>query len=132
MDRSTLGDSKQGGRCVRSPCRIIRQAVTDWPEESSPGILPLPVTPYRSRPSCDDGGDDAWWPPATRPRPVLPCSCPPPVLPCWPQPLVLPCSVPPQGPEQMPASPTRWRRKLPKELKGCASYSWISLIWAVP
>ena len=33
-------------------------------------------------------------------------------------------------PGRKPASPTRRRRKLRKGLKGCASYSWISLIWA--
>jgi hypothetical protein len=36
----------------------------------------------------------------------------------------------PLGLGRMPASPTRWRRGLRKQLKGCASYSWISLIWA--
>src|SRR5580700_6226366 len=35
-----LGDSKQGGRLARSPCRTIRQTVTDWPEEPSPAMLP--------------------------------------------------------------------------------------------
>ena len=33
-------------------------------------------------------------------------------------------------PGRKPALPTRRRRKLRKGLKGCASYSWISLIWA--
>src|SRR5208282_5659470 len=38
--------------------------------------------------------------------------------------------LPAGHPGRKPASPTRRRRKLRKGLKGCASYSWISLIWA--
>jgi hypothetical protein len=125
MDRTTSGDSKQGGRSTQSPCRTIPQTVTDWPEEPWPAMLPLPVTPCRCSPRlpCDDGGDDDGSGSAMRPGP-----------PCWPQPQVLPCSaqplVLPQGPVRKPASPSRWRRKLRRGLIGCASYSWISLIWA--
>jgi len=121
-----LGDSKQGGRLARSPCRTIRQTLPDWPEEPSQAMLPPPVTPSRRcRPtSCDDGGDDAWSS-ATQRRPVPPC---------WPQPQALPCSAQPlvlrQAPERMPASQSRWRKTPRRGLIGCASYSWISLIWA--
>src|SRR3984957_8095532 len=122
-----LGDSKQGGRLARSPCRTIRQTVTDWPEEPSQAMLPPPVTPSRRcRPtSCDDDDDDAWST-ATRRRPVPPC---------WPQPQALPCSaqplvVLPQAPGRKQASPSRWRKTPRRGLIGCASYSWISLIWA--
>jgi hypothetical protein len=123
-DRSTSGDSKQGGRFARSPCRTIRQIVTDWPEEPSPAMIPPPGTPCRCsqpKPSCGDGDDDAWWWSATN-LPQVP--------PCWSQPQALPCSARPLGPVQMPASPSRWRRKLRRGLIGCASYSWISLIGA--
>ena len=122
-----LGNSKQGGRMARSPCRTIRQTVTDWPEEPSQAMLPPPVTPSRRcRPtSCDDDDDDAWST-ATRRRPVPPC---------WPQPQALPCSaqplvVLPQAPGRKQASPSRWRKTPRRGLIGCASYSWISLIWA--
>ena len=60
-----------------------------------------------------------------RSLPAPPCSLQPPALPCSPQPRALPQEL-----ERKPASPTRWRRKLRRGLKGCASYCWISLIWA--
>ena len=124
--KTTSGDSKQGGRFARSPCRTIRQTVTDWPEEPSPAMLPPPVTPCRcSRLSllvmmatmmlggrrrrvcrrCRHAGLCRRRCHARLSRGAL-------------------------GPGRKPASPSRWRRKLRRGLIGCASYSWISLIWA--
>ena len=124
MDRTASGDSKQGDGSAQSPCRTVPQTVTDSPEEPSPAMIPPPVTPCRcSRQTpCDDGDDDA--------SASLRATRRPPVPPCWPRPQALPCSARPLGPGQMPASPSRWRRKLRRGLIGCASYSWISLIWA--
>src|SRR5271154_5293155 len=119
MDRRPLDDSKQGGRHARSPCRIIHQAIAGWLQAPPlPAKLPPPVTPSSCRCSsrrmpCGDDGDDAWGSrPVTIPRRARPCS-----------PLLRATRPAPKL-----ASPTLRRRKLRKELKGCASYSWISLI----
>jgi hypothetical protein len=112
-----------------SDCSLIE--TTDLPEgeSSRASYLPQGLTSHRcpqcfrprpsrsSKPSCD-GDDDAWWWTSMEPLPEQPCSTQPQARP----------SEPPPG--RTPASPTRWRKQLRKVLKGCASYSWISLISA--
>jgi len=142
MDRTTLADSKPGGRSTQSPCRTIPQTVTDSQERpfrrwlqlrpSLPGLRSLPS--HRSlrlrqsrqchpspRPCGDGDDDDDGSRPAMRLHRGRPCSR---------QPQALPCSVQLPAPGRMRESPSRWRRKLRKGSIGCASYSWISLIWA--